>query len=141
PVRYPIMCFALITLGPRKSGLPDLRTIECRSRVNPGSVSRFASLHSPGTRDLVSRTSERTDLGFTEIGTSYAVSEDPGPPGPRTGWRTSLSPHRAGGGAQRIEARLLLVAERVVEFRQRGLHGANRGERGLQALLHGLDPA
>jgi hypothetical protein len=25
--------------GPRKSGLPDLRAFECRSRVNPGSVS------------------------------------------------------------------------------------------------------
>ena len=39
-----------------------------------------------------------------------------------------------------IEARLLLVAEPIIELRERGLHGADRAERGLEPLLHGLDP-
>ena len=41
---------------------------------------------------------------------------------------------------KRIEARLLLIAEPVIELRERGLHGADRAERGLEPLLHGLDP-
>jgi hypothetical protein len=58
-----IMRFALLVLGPRRSGVRDLRAFSCRSRANPRSVSRSASLHSPGTRergntiDLVSRAS------------------------------------------------------------------------------------
>src|SRR6266581_946156 len=52
----------------------------------------------------------------------------------------SLSPHRAGGRAQRIEARLLFIAQRVVEFRERRLHGLHRGESGVEPLLHRLDP-
>src|SRR5262249_59374612 len=43
---------SLFALGPRKSGLPDLRAFERRSRASPRSVSRSASLHSPGTREL-----------------------------------------------------------------------------------------
>src|SRR5262249_41800625 len=52
----------------------------------------------------------------------------------------SLSPHRPGGRTQRIEARLLLIAQRIVEFRERRLHGLHRGERGVEPLLHRLDP-
>src|SRR5262245_54809210 len=47
----PILRFALIALGPRKSGSPDLRAFKRRSRASPRSVSRSASLHSPGTRE------------------------------------------------------------------------------------------
>src|SRR5690349_15890532 len=56
--------FALFALGPRRPRR-GLRAFDRRSRASARSVSRSASLHSPGTRDgaqvrdLVSRTSER----------------------------------------------------------------------------------
>src|SRR4051794_25094651 len=46
-------------------------------------------------------------------------------------FRARLS-HRPRRRAQRIEARLLLVAEPVVELRERGLHSPYRAERGLE---------
>src|SRR5262249_25621912 len=52
-----------------------------------------------------------------------------------------FSPHRLGGRTQRIEARLLLIAQRIVEFRERRLHGLHRAERGVEPLLHRLDPS
>src|SRR5262249_41096970 len=51
------------------------------------------------------------------------------------------SSHRAGGRSQRVETRLLLVAQPVVEFGKGGLHGVHRLKRGAEAPLHGLDPA
>src|SRR5262249_28695619 len=51
-----------------------------------------------------------------------------------------ISPYRSGGGTQRIEARLLFIAQRIVELRERRLHGLHRGERGIEPLLHRLDP-
>ena len=50
---------------------------------------------------------------------------------------------RSGRGARRhvaVEARLLLVVERAVERLQRRLHGVERLERGVDALLHRLEP-
>src|SRR5262249_4895472 len=47
---------------------------------------------------------------------------------------------RAGGRTQRIEARLLFIAQRIVEFRERGLHGLHCAKRGVEPLLHRLGP-
>ena len=33
-----------------------------------------------------------------------------------------------------------LIAQRTVEFRERGLHGLHRAKRGFEPLLHRLDP-
>ena len=49
------------------------------------------------------------------------------------------SPRRAGGRTQRIEARLLFITQRIVEFRERGLHGLHCAKRGVEPLLHRLD--
>ena len=51
------------------------------------------------------------------------------------------SPRRPGRRTQRIKARLLFVVQRIVEFRELGLHRLHCGKRGLEALLHRLDPA
>jgi hypothetical protein len=50
-------------------------------------------------------------------------------------WR---SPRGAGGRTQRIEARLLFITQRIVEFRERGLHGLHCAKRGVEPLLHRL---
>src|SRR5262245_31423352 len=50
------------------------------------------------------------------------------------------SPRRPGRRTQRIKARLLFVAQRIVEFREGGPNRLHCGKRGLQALLHRLDP-
>src|SRR5262249_15322670 len=49
------------------------------------------------------------------------------------------SPRGAGGRTQRIEARLLFIAQRIVEFRERGLHGFHCAKRGVEPLLHRID--
>jgi hypothetical protein len=49
--------------------------------------------------------------------------------------------HRPGRRTQRIKPRLLFVAQRIVEFRERWLHRLHCGKRCLEALLHRLDPA
>ena len=51
------------------------------------------------------------------------------------------SPRRPGGRTQRIEARFLFVAQRIVEFHERGAHGLDRAKRSVEPLLHRLDPA
>ena len=51
------------------------------------------------------------------------------------------SPRRPGRRTQRIKARLLFVVQRIVEFRELGLHRLHCGKRGFKALLHRLDPA
>ena len=51
------------------------------------------------------------------------------------------SPRGPGRRTQRIKARLLFVAQRIVEFREHGLHRLHCGKRGLEALLDRLDPA
>src|SRR5262249_55148695 len=53
--------------------------------------------------------------------------------------RQLISPHRPGGRTQRIEACLLFIAQRIVEFRERGLHGLHCAKRGVESLLHCLD--
>jgi hypothetical protein len=55
-------------------------------------------------------------------------------------WRSFSSPRRPGRRTQRIKARLLFIAQRTVEFRERGLHGLHRAKRGVEPLLHRLDP-
>jgi hypothetical protein len=50
------------------------------------------------------------------------------------------SPQRSGRPTQQIEARLLFVSERVVEFRERRLHGPDSAQRGFEPLFHRLDP-
>ena len=55
PAASAILRFASLALGRRKSGIPDLRILKCRSRVYPRSVSRSVSLHSAGTREMNSR--------------------------------------------------------------------------------------
>jgi len=55
-------------------------------------------------------------------------------------WRPP-SPRRPGHRTERIEVGLLFVAQGIVEFRKRRLHGLHRGERGVEPLLHGLRPA
>src|SRR5262249_27431544 len=50
------------------------------------------------------------------------------------------SPRRPGRRTQRIEARLLFVAQGIVEFREGGLNRLHCGKRGLEAFLHRLDP-
>src|SRR5262249_56587241 len=52
------------------------------------------------------------------------------------------SPRRP-GDAERSELKRAFCssAQRVVEFRERGLDGLHRGKRGLESLLHRLDPA
>jgi hypothetical protein len=52
---------------------------------------------------------------------------------------TTISPSLSGYQTQRIEARLLLVIQRIVEFRERRLKGLRRGEGREQPLLHCLD--
>ena len=54
--------------------------------------------------------------------------------------RLSSSPRRARGRTQRIKARLLFIIQRIVEFRERGLHDLHCGKRGVEPLLHRLDP-
>ena len=44
-------------------------------------------------------------------------------------------------GAQRIETRLLLIAEHVIELDERGLHSLRRAERRIESLFHRLDAA
>src|SRR5438128_11474850 len=50
------------------------------------------------------------------------------------------SPRRPGRQTQRIKARLLFIAQRTVEFRERRLHGLHRAKRGVEPPLHRLDP-
>jgi hypothetical protein len=47
--------------------------------------------------------------------------------------RFRSSPKRPGGRTQQIKARLLFVAQRTVEFRERGLHGLHRAKRSFAA--------
>src|SRR6266478_5409222 len=49
------------------------------------------------------------------------------------------SPRRPGRRTQRIKARLLFVAQRIVEFHERGPYGLHSAERGVEPLLHRLD--
>ena len=49
------------------------------------------------------------------------------------------SPRRPGRRTQRIKARLLFIAQRIVKFRERGPYGLHRAERGVEPLLHRLD--
>jgi hypothetical protein len=49
------------------------------------------------------------------------------------------SARRPGCRTQRIKARLLLVAQRIVEFRESGLHSFHRAKGGVESLLHRLD--
>ena len=49
-------------------------------------------------------------------------------------------PRRPGRRTQRIKARFLFVTQRIVEFRKRGPYGLHRAERGVEPLLHRLDP-
>src|SRR5262249_36385540 len=60
--------------------------------------------------------------------------------GGASGAASRFSPHRPGGRTQRIETRPLFIAQRIVEFRERGLQGLHGGERGVAPLLHRLDP-
>src|SRR5262245_46386504 len=55
------------------------------------------------------------------------------------GWAHVELPCGTGGRTQRIEARFLFVAQRIVEFRERGLHGFHCTKRGVEPLLHRLD--
>ena len=50
--------------------------------------------------------------------------------------------HPAGREAERsgIKARLLFIAQRIVEFHERGSHGLHCAKRGVEPLLHRLDP-
>ena len=49
------------------------------------------------------------------------------------------SARRPGCRTQRIKARLLLVAQRIVESRESGLHSFCRAKGGVESLLHRLD--
>jgi hypothetical protein len=51
------------------------------------------------------------------------------------------SPRRPGRRTQRIEARLLFIAQRIVEFHERGAHGLDRAKRSVEPLLHRLHSA
>jgi hypothetical protein len=53
--------------------------------------------------------------------------------------RTTTSPSLSECQTQRIEARLLLIIQRIVEFRERRLKGLRRGEGRGEPLLHCLD--
>jgi hypothetical protein len=46
---------------------------------------------------------------------------------------------RGGRPNAAIEARLLFIAQRIVEFRERGLHGLHCAKCGVEPLLHRLD--
>src|SRR5262249_35163117 len=64
-----------------------------------------------------------------------------GPEFRTAGWRPAPpSPRPPGPPTERIEAGLLFIAQRIVEFRERRLYGLHRGERGVEPLLHRLDP-
>ena len=39
-----------------------------------------------------------------------------------------------------LKWRFWFIAQRIVEFRERGLHGLHRAKRGVEPLLHRLDP-
>ena len=49
------------------------------------------------------------------------------------------SPRGAGGRTQRVKPRLLFIAQRIVEFRESGLHCLHCAKRGVEPLLHRLD--
>ena len=58
-----ILRFAILALGPRKSGLPDLRAFDCRSRASPRSVSRSA--RASALAELVRDTRARCDAALS----------------------------------------------------------------------------
>jgi hypothetical protein len=51
------------------------------------------------------------------------------------------SPRRPGRRTQRNEARLLFIAQRIVEFHERGAHALDRAKRSVEPLLHRLHSA
>ncbi len=53
--------------------------------------------------------------------------------------RSRAITRRPGRRTQRIKARLLFIAQRIVKFPERGPYGLHRAERGVEPLLHRLD--
>src|SRR5262245_6377108 len=50
------------------------------------------------------------------------------------------SPRRGRGRTQRIKTRLLFIAQRIVKFRERGLHGLHCAKGSVEPLLHRPNP-
>src|SRR5262249_34225515 len=59
--------------------------------------------------------------------------------GEKNGRQLGGSPRGAVGRTQRVKPRLLFIAQRIVEFRERRLHGLHCARRGVEPLLHRLD--
>ena len=103
----------------------------------------FAALHSMTSLAvicMISGTARPSALAALRlISSSYFVGACTGKsPG---FWCARLSPHRPGDRTQRIKARLLFIAQRIVEIHERGLYGLHCAERGVEPLLTPrLDP-
>jgi len=101
-----------------------------------GSRKLFFPIRRPANhgRPLQSRPSMSHRRVSARIGRASCVS-------PYTTLHDGSSPGRTGGRTQqRIKARLLFIAQGIVEFHERGSHGLHCAKRGVEPLLHRLDP-
>src|SRR5262245_4143624 len=131
--------------------------------VKPGQKNPIDSntIRSSSLRDYTPRRSGRTVLPFrsprvlswrlshsvmpTRLGGAAPSRGTTFPPAVRSERLGKGRDHRsstlmAGGPTQRIEARLLFIAQRTVKFRERRLHSLHRPKLGVKLLLHRLDP-